>query len=253
MDIPNPTSENLSELIARIKSNERRSLENLLPFLNIGIQRKHVCDISGPCNSGKTILLMEIIASTILPIEYGGRNAHVILLDNDHKFAANVLNKIIGRQILNFMHPIEMDQQTIDNVTYCALEHLHVIKSYDAFEYDLAIMELDLIITSNVNVALIAIDSLLAFYWAQYPNSMRYYYEQLFQRLMQMVDKHYVALLFTRSDYFKVNDARRIDHFIQLTNVNGKFKANITKYKNNSIHTLNYEINDIGIKMIAST
>lgn len=63
------------KLLTRLLSKKRPAIVNLLPEIFSADSPKpgEILEISGESSSGKTICAMELIARTIIPVEYGGK------------------------------------------------------------------------------------------------------------------------------------------------------------------------------------
>lgn len=62
-------------LYTRLQSKKRATIENLSPEIipSYGPRPGEIVEISGRSCAGKTIHLMELIARTIIPVEFGGK------------------------------------------------------------------------------------------------------------------------------------------------------------------------------------
>lgn len=159
------------ELLARLnKKPSLCELEDTL-FLN-GPQGTDIIEISGAQSSGKTLLLSQMLAKCILPNyhEIKGCNASAILINTDHHFQISKLVELMSN-IINAANTVSFTTDAVDvefdkiAVIKNSLRNLHVVNCYNSEQFAVTLRTLDDIFVNNTKIALLAIDSITAYYW----------------------------------------------------------------------------------------
>ncbi|XP_073811363.1 X-ray repair cross complementing 2 isoform X3 [Musca autumnalis] len=185
------------QLMVQSKADKRPSLENLWPNVFPPDTPKHssLTEITGEENEA---LLLNVIARTILPKQYGGKSSQVILFDLNHKMDE------IDKYLLNAMslneHFSQEDRNFTDEIVKECLNSIIYISCYSAEQFDLAIEELEDLLWDNENVSLLAIDGLDAFYWDDCYDRLRRmitHYRKLCQRLQKICKEHKICCIYT--------------------------------------------------------
>lgn len=156
---------------------------------------KEVVEITGNTNTGKTILLTELIAKAILPLENGGHNAGVILLNTDHHFQI--------MKLVTALEKLAKDVNNISDVIQQSLKNLYILQCFDDVQFSVTIKRLDSILAENSNISMLALDSISAYYWSK-QNLIKIdtYYRNILKVLQNAVWEYKVTLFYTRPSYF---------------------------------------------------
>ncbi|KAJ5067743.1 DNA repair protein xrcc2 [Anaeramoeba ignava] len=94
------------------------------------IFKGEIIQIIGKHETGKTSLLIKIIAQCILPIELSGNEFNVCLFDNNFSFNINQLAKILLKRIsIKFTN-----QEEINQILLKSLERLYIYQCKDILE-----------------------------------------------------------------------------------------------------------------------
>lgn len=256
-------AESGAQLVARISSENRPTLENLCSdlFPDNGPPPGRIIEITGESGTGKSHFLMEIMARAILPTEYGGRGAHVIFFDLDCKF-----------WIIRFLHILEKiacasnpdsDEKKTKEVIEKCLNGLFIFNCFSPGEYEEALHEMEELLTSDSSIALVTVGTIGAFYWVECteekPIKMTTYYKKALQRYRKVSNDYKVVVAFTRPDIFApdvgkvpTTDADSPDYRIRLishcTEEARGFEAE-TDARGQSYRTL-FNIDNFGIKFL---
>lgn len=268
-----PKSESGAQLFSRLTSKLRPSLMNLSAEIipNNGPKSREIIEISGDSNTGKTLHLMELIARTIIPNNFGGKGAQAIVIDTNSNFhVPNILPKIIEKHILH--HQMMSTKETDTEVLHAATENVEALvlstmkkitffKCYNSNDYELILNNCVDILTASTQVSLIAIDSIATFYWADMsergkPIRMETYLRFSLKKLRKLCDEYSVLFVYTRPSDFgtiSLSQDKEIDCKIQLNNNSGSKDLREARcYYDYQTTSRCYAINDFGIQWISS-
>ncbi|XP_061164009.1 DNA repair protein XRCC2-like [Saccostrea echinata] len=165
-------SETGLQLLARLGS--RPSISDVLsPIFKEGPNSKDVIELYGPEGTGKTEILLNIVAHTILPkswksVPLNGKDASVIFIDNDYKFSILRLVALMESRINMILKNLDQHEHTTNDVEMLiqkCLSRLSLIRCSSSAELLVTLYSLEQTILSNPNLAVIMIDSISAFYW----------------------------------------------------------------------------------------
>lgn len=254
------------QLFRRVRSNAQPSLENLSPEIipQHGPRQKEIIEISGESNTGKTYQLMELIALTVLPKEFGGKGAGAIVIDNNSNFhVPNTLERIIEKHLLHHKMSTSLSNETEDlrqatghvqDAVFCSLDRVHLFKCYTSTDLELAMLHASMLLDENLNISLIAMDSITSFYWCESKMiRMDVYVAQILKVIKKMCDEYGTIAVYTKlplpSEAINhISDL--IQYKIHVKQSNDKFEAT-TSY-NNQIYKRSYTINSFGINWLSS-
>lgn len=151
------------QLFSRL--NTRPTIENIHPdlFPNGGPKAKEVVEIMGETSTGKTLIITDLIARCLLPQEYSGKNAGVILLNTEHHFQLTLLVKKL--KMFLKINPDSSDKE-IDAMVQLCLRNLLILDIFDSQQLYLTLNNFDCIMTNHNRISLVILDSLPAFYWS---------------------------------------------------------------------------------------
>ncbi|KOC65884.1 DNA repair protein XRCC2 [Habropoda laboriosa] len=165
-----------AELLARLSSKPSLfGLENTL--FPEGPQNSDVIEIGGEQSTGKTLLLSQMLAKCILPDYYGtiqieGCNASAIFINTDHHFQISKLVELMSDviDVTGIVSFASNDKATEINSNKTAiiqnsLRNLRILDCYDNEQFSLTLRMLDDMFLDNAKIALLAIDSITAYYW----------------------------------------------------------------------------------------
>lgn len=223
-----PAEESAAQLVARVVSACRPQI-NILDskiFPNHGPFPKEIVEISGDVGAGKTTLLMHIMAKTILPIECGGKDGRVVFILTEHNsFDSNkfdcVLEKCIGDGTTSNAQSemiSALNEQTL-------LQNFTIIRCFDEIQLELAIYNLDQLLSESNRYCLLALDNIGAFYYtsskAEKKGGYSAYMKDVLNRLRRVINDYHLVLVYTKPAYFvqKSSSSNRMDnvnYFMEL-------------------------------------
>lgn len=162
MDVGAKVVESGLELLARLGERKAclKGIEDKL-FLD-GLDAKDTIEISGPTSSGKSLLLCKLIAKCLLPSNYKGCNVGVLLIDSDHHFQMDKLILLMKEMLRGVK---ELDGSVVDRTVDDCLNNFTMIKCRDGEEFHVTLNTLESIFLNNDKICLLAIDSVLSYYW----------------------------------------------------------------------------------------
>ncbi|XP_037941531.1 uncharacterized protein LOC119674464 [Teleopsis dalmanni] len=174
---------------------------NILPCG--GLKPKSLVEISGASNTGKSLVLNQLIARCLPPTYFGGKYCDAILIDLGHKFSVQHFEKLVTR-VINESGEKCTPAENITVIHNC-LNSVTALNCYTAEDFDLAFDIVEDILWENQNVSLLAIDTLDAFYWAD-----------THKKLVRMTT-HYNKLVTKLKQLFLQNNYHALNHTIGLT------------------------------------
>ncbi|XP_033321958.1 X-ray repair cross complementing 2 [Megalopta genalis] len=200
-----------TQLLARlIRRPNLRSLEGAL--FPEGPGNTDVIEINGIRSTGKTLLLSQLLAKCILPdydgaVHIKGCDASAVLINTDHHFQITNLVEIMT-DIINTAYAPLVTLNSIDtntrniNILRNSLQNLHIINCYHSEQFRVTLRTLDNIFLSNAQTALLAIDSLTAYYWQDRENnftSIDAYIKKLLKIIRLHTNLCKVTTIYTKS------------------------------------------------------
>uniref|UniRef100_A0A7S3PDZ0 Rad51-like C-terminal domain-containing protein n=1 Tax=Aplanochytrium stocchinoi TaxID=215587 RepID=A0A7S3PDZ0_9STRA len=178
---------NLQSLAELVKADEtalafiNRTRNNRILYTGISTLDKRkpshdgadVIEISGLSNTGKTQLLMHIVASCVLPQDMGGEESVCIYFDNEMKFDPGRMQSIITEQIVNivdgggglrFFHGQTGTGNDIEKTITECTDRVKVVRCRSNLEVLYTLYSLRPAIESE-NIRLICMDTVASFFW----------------------------------------------------------------------------------------
>ncbi|KRF85742.1 uncharacterized protein Dvir_GJ26660 [Drosophila virilis] len=207
----------------------RPSISDLKPsiFTTGGPEPRSLVEISGKRRSGKTLLLMQLVANCLTRCD-------VILININHKIDLQLLGKLLQDAVKN-ANP-QATAVELQEICEKCMDSLEIINCFSSLDVRLAIKALDHhILLDNERVSLVAIDGLCEFYWFDLPPNVpmrKYtYYMKFLERIHRISKRFYVCCMYTvDSSYLKTSYAPsraiNIDHKLQLNCFRGKRTLN---------------------------
>lgn len=223
---------------------KRPSLANLNPsiFLNGGPEPTSLVEISGVRRSGKTLLLMQLVAQCLTGCD-------VVLLNISHKIDVQVLGNLI-REAVKTGNPLATASVLQEEFEKC-LNALEIIDCFSSSQIELTLKALDeFMLVNNERISLIAVDALCEFYWHDLKPGVRQrkytYYMNLLAEFKKICNRFNVVCIYTidssfNRKQFASSRSVLIDHKLHLD------------YSKNGLRTINNKImtiNEYGIQVV---
>lgn len=120
-------TQSITEDGLQLYSRLQPSLSNILPEIlpSAAFKSSDVIEICGKSNSGKTVLLMELIARAIIPIDRGGRGCKTVFIDLTANFNLLRFLPILEKHILQYCTESD-DAENVHETMELALANLQV-------------------------------------------------------------------------------------------------------------------------------
>jgi DNA-repair protein XRCC2 len=170
------------QLLARLGS--RPTIADIVtPIFRDGLHPKDVIELCGPEGTGKSEILLNAVASVILPkrwksIPLNGKDASVIYIDNDYKFSILRLVTLMENRISTNLKTIDQQDLELSQLTNDievlikkCLSKLSIVRCASSSEFLVTLYSLEQTLLSNPNISVVMIDSISAFYWVDKCNN----------------------------------------------------------------------------------
>ncbi|XP_073958353.1 DNA repair protein XRCC2-like [Choristoneura fumiferana] len=247
------------QLLSRLTA-KKTKIENFYPNL-FGSGPKYGDIIEIFSNRSSSFLLIDIICEALLPMELGGAESGVLILNTDGHITLQALTallqlKLLSRRKFNSnIECTEMLKQVLDN--------LYIQDIFDDFQLNTTLQKLDYVLAQHNNISLCIIDTFTAFYWSEHRFKMvkmDSYLKKLLRVLQKSTKSHEIAIIYTRPDYFNSSKDQRdnleaccenptvekINCRVELLfNEDKTWTANISLFNNNSKRNFRYVHNQI--------
>ena len=214
--------------------------KNLFGDIPEGIQPGSVVEFSGQEGSGKTEMLLHLIANCILPktwkdLVLNGRSIGVVFVDCDYHFQVLRLVTILEHRILNAIREtqgVSMATANInrnnsthsgnqqctsgypekyndyENFIKTCLGHLFIVHCNSSLQMLATILSLENLLSAKPEVGVFMIDSLSAFYWVDRYNggeslaSQESNQRKIVDALAKYTQQYHVVLIVTKQTIF---------------------------------------------------
>lgn len=197
----------LAELLRKIASQQRPNLVNLDPHIfpeNVGPLPGEVIEITGDSNTGKTMLLTELIARAVMPTKFGGQQTIVMLLEAQVNY--QILNLVNIMQRIVHEHCPDCAEPEMLEIIHTSLENVQTLTCYTRDDLDMAIFSLESMFLQNTQISMVALHGINTFYWQDGTDrlpSIGQHIKELLDRLRKVTDSHGAVLAYTRPSYFR--------------------------------------------------
>lgn len=204
----------LGELLRQIASQRRPNLVNLFPHMfpkNVGPLPGEVIEITGDSNTGKTMLLTELIARAVMPTKFGGQQTAVVLLETEVNYQIFNLVSIMERIVRE--HHADCTETEMLEIIYQSLEKLQTLTCYTRDDLDMAVFSLENMFLQNTQISMLVLDSINTFYWQDGTDryrSISQHTKELLDRLRKVTDTHGAVMAYTRPSYFRSKNSTNL-------------------------------------------
>lgn len=194
-------------MVSRTSSAVRCLDTNLFPE-DGGPAPGELVELTGKTNCGKSVLMLELIARIILPMEHGGHGVGAVFVNCDNNVHMLRLLDIMEKQIVNNSSPAgrNMGREEIRRIREESFSRLTMIKCCTMDEFEFTLLSLNDVFLKHPAASFLLIDSLVAFYWNKCTEKnlirMDTYLRSLCVRLDKLCKELQLVAIFTRPSYF---------------------------------------------------
>ncbi|XP_055623183.1 uncharacterized protein LOC129769417 [Toxorhynchites rutilus septentrionalis] len=177
-------------------------------FPDGGPSKGELVEITGETNSGKSCLILELIAKIILPKNCGGQAVGAVFINCDNNINMARLLNIMEKHIVNCSTPANQntDRREIQRIREESFSRLTIITCYTLDEFELSMLTLSDLFVKNPHNVFLLIDSIVAFYWSRCTEKnlirMDTYLKLLHNKLKKMCRENKVVIIYTKPSYF---------------------------------------------------
>lgn len=263
-------SEGGLELLSRFNEKPRTIVLDGVLFPD-GVSNESVVEIVGASSTGKTLLLCQFLARCVLPMQYDGIeidgcDACAILIDTLGHVRISKIAELVTSALSSAYQTAGVRQppvETVNSVVTKSLENLLVINCCNNDQFQLTLHTLEDELLGNKRIALLAIDSVMTYYWQERREkgiiSMDSYVRSLIRVVRARTSQFRIATVYTRWDgpesenesrVRRANLSEGIDYKLQLrkSNVTREFLCHMESA--NDTKRISYTICNSGIKWI---
>ncbi|XP_058066074.1 DNA repair protein XRCC2-like [Anopheles bellator] len=214
MSVSETGSDVLSRLSLTVNQVPARLEETLFP--DGGPNGGELVEIVGESNTGKSRLLLDLIARIVLPVNCAGHELGAVLIDCENSFEPAVLLDVMEKYILNYAEPAiaaTLDRPGIERIQDASLHRLQLITCYSLEQFDLTLLSLDNVFLQQPDISYVLVDSIATFYWTKCTpaNRLRMETYQLAhcQKFKRIAEKWNKAFVYTKPAYFANGESGR--------------------------------------------
>ena len=167
--------------------------------------------------------MQHIIANAILPktwqgIELNGQNVGVVIIDTEYHFCllrlASILENRINYSVRTNLAQTESKDVTnptegdVDKLIKECLHRLYVVRCNSTTQLIMSLYSLDSLLSSNLDIALLVVDSASAFYWmdrgvtSDSTSAKNSAQQRTLRALQHIMDTYGIFTVITRADIF---------------------------------------------------
>ncbi|XP_058120224.1 DNA repair protein Rad51 homolog [Anopheles ziemanni] len=189
-------------------------------FPDGGPKSGELVQIHGESNTGKSLLLHELIARIVLPGNCGGHETGAVFIDCENSFNRMMLLSVMEKYILNLADPsvaASLTPQQIGTIQRTALRRLLLVRCYSLEQYELSLVALPDRFLKDGTLSYVLIDSLATFYWSKCTEQnlvrMDTFLRTQCKALRKLAEKWKKTIIFTKPSYFASGGtARDFEH-----------------------------------------
>lgn len=246
----NPKIESGLQLFSRL--HHRPSLKNLNPALlpDFPSPNEYV-EISGDLKCGKNLLMLDFVARCLLPSQYKGiqvegKNCGAIVINTNHQFDLFELIDIMERILKHSCKKVvQLSIDSVQSVIKSCLNNLIILNCYDSVQFQVTLLNLENLLTDNMNISLVVLDNISSYYW-EYRSKcgvigLQAYHLKVLCDLQNSVQNLNVTVIYTINEgdvkymnsFYKTNTVCRI----MLEQIDDKFRAHVFHKNVNKVVT----------------
>ncbi|KAF6208415.1 hypothetical protein GE061_016871 [Apolygus lucorum] len=226
---------------------ERPSLDGLNKLLFAsGPHPKQVIEISGDAGSGKSYILLDIVAKCLLPREHsglsiGGLESGVVFLNVDQHLNSFRLVRMMEVRVRRRQK--ELDEALAEEIISTSLRRLAILDAFSEEERESALQSARNHVFLNPTVSLVVMDSIAAHYWcSSLQGGLRKfdsYVDDILKSVQRSLGNFKITFLYTRPAYFFSKSGLPVDlsSNFNLKNVNSRVVLKVRPIKRAEVHS----------------
>ncbi|KAH8367831.1 hypothetical protein KR084_003298 [Drosophila pseudotakahashii] len=173
-----------------------------------GFEAETLVEISGPGDSGKSLVLQQLMAHCLAPYDFGGRQWSVLLISLSHKITRESLTKCLKAELQAADCPPEEEQ--LARIAAECLGRVRFLNCFTTDDVSTALIDARYAIVNDPGIQLIALDTLSEFYWLDFPKlvhklSMFRHYRLWQARLEKVCKEAVVCGMYTVDESYMEN------------------------------------------------
>ncbi|XP_052859623.1 DNA repair protein XRCC2-like [Anopheles cruzii] len=192
-------------------------------FPDGGPNAGELVEIVGDSNTGKSRLLLDLIARIVLPVNCGGHEIGAVLIDCENTFHLEVVLDVLEKYILNYAEPAiaaTLDGPQIERIQQTSLDRLQLIECYSLEEFEMTLVSLENVFLQQPDIGYVLVDSIATFYWTKCtpakPVRMENYQLAKCKTFRRIAKKWHKAFVYTNPAYFANGESEQ-DFELSLT------------------------------------
>ncbi|KAI8034574.1 uncharacterized protein LOC128264340 [Drosophila gunungcola] len=166
-----------------------------------GLEDESLVEISGPADSGKSLVLQQMVAHCLAPYEFGGRQWSVLLINLSHKISRESLTRSMTTELRSYSgggaaEESPPEEQLAEIAREC-VRRVRFLNCFSTEDLKTALIDARYAIINDPAVQLIALDTLSEFYWLDWPrrtkNLSRFRHYRMWQTRLEKTCKEAVV------------------------------------------------------------
>ncbi|KAH8320443.1 hypothetical protein KR067_003725 [Drosophila pandora] len=177
-----------------------------------GVDDQSMTEISGPPNSGKSLVLQQLMAHCLVPYEYGGRQMSIILINLSHKITKESLGKAVLDELRSHSKAAEdpSAEAKFTEIAKRCVSRVRILACFSTDDVSNSLRKVTYMVASDSTVELIAVDTLSEFFWLDHPSRKQFlskykFYQEWLGTLSTLSRKCLISAMFTVDYRFLIN------------------------------------------------
>ncbi|KAH8253705.1 hypothetical protein KR032_006609 [Drosophila birchii] len=203
-----------------------------------GFEDHTMVEISGPPESGKSLVLQQLIAHCLVPYRFGGRQWSVYLINLSHKITRESLAKVVRAELQAFSGEGEPPaEEELTEIARECVGRVSFMKCFTTADVKYTLANIPYETLRDRSVELVAMDTLSEFYWLDAPDRQQKltkyrYYRQCQMHLNRICKEALVCGMYTVDSSFvetRYNEkiaGAKIDYNLKMSKSRGGLAMN---------------------------
>ncbi|XP_017046296.1 uncharacterized protein LOC108091542 [Drosophila ficusphila] len=209
-----------------------------------GLEAQDLVEISGSVESGKSLVLQQLIAHCLAPYKFGGREWSVLLINLSHKISRESLTKSLKAELranseVGTEGPEDSPhkEQLLAEIAGECLRRVRFFNCFCTEDVNMALVDSRFAVLQNPSVQLVALDTLSEFYWLDFAQRTeklsRFRHYRLWQaRLERLCREAIVCGMYTvdsaflEDKYGEPLPRVQVNHHFKMQKIRGRIAVN---------------------------